>query len=98
VLWAIAQVPLAELEEALLALPVSMIPSLLEYIIHWFQNRLNLVIACRVLDLLLKVYHSQIICNTDLRIQLQTLKTVQTVQLKELKDTIGFNIAAMKAI
>lgn len=96
--WAISQVPLTELEESLLTVPTSMIPSLLSYVIQWFENRLNIVVACRVLELILKVYHSQIISNTNLRLQLQKLKELQTTQLKEYKDILGYNIALMRTI
>lgn len=96
VMWAIAKVPLAELEEALLTLPMTLIPSLLTYTIEWFKNRLDLVVAARVLNLLLKVHHNQIIANGALRVQLEALREIQTRQLAEIKHTIGFNIAAMK--
>lgn len=98
VMWAVNQVPLAELEEALLALPLSLVRNLLNFVIEWYKNRLNLVVACRVLNLLLKVHYNQIIANSALRVQLETLRQVQAVQLKELKDAVGYNIAAMKHI
>lgn len=98
VIWAVGQVPLAELEEALLTVPVALIPSLLTYAIEWFQSRLNLVLAARVLNLLLRAHYSQIMSTSALRVPLEKLRQVQALQLREFKDTLGYNLAAMRAL
>jgi U3 small nucleolar RNA-associated protein 12 len=98
VLWAFEKIPLADIEEALMSVPIPMVSSLLTYIIDWFQSRLDVVLASRVLTFLLKVHHNQIIADDSLRIQLETLRAVQIDQLRAFKDTVGFNVVALKAI
>lgn len=98
VLWAFEKIPLAEIEEALMSVPIPMVSSLLTYIIEWFQSRLDVVLASRVLTFLLKVHHNQIIADDSLRVQLETLRSIQMDQLRTFKDTVGYNIVALKAL
>lgn len=95
VLAAFEKIPLPDIEEALLCLPLNMLPSLLFYIQAWLDGRRNIVMAARILDMVLRLFHQSIIANPGLRVALEAIRTAERQTLQQLKDLIGYNAAAM---
>ncbi|CAG8442083.1 2687_t:CDS:10 [Ambispora gerdemannii] len=98
VLRTIEKVRSAELEESLLVLPFAKVISLLEYLDIWAKKEWNIALVCRILFHLLRVHHDQIVANRIMRPMLDSIRTHLRAALKRQKDTLGYNLAAMKYI
>lgn len=95
VLAAFERIPLPDIEEALLCLPINTLPSLLFYVQQWLAGGRNIVMTARVLDMVLCLFHQSIIANPGLRIMLEAVRDAERQALKQLKDLVGYNNAAM---
>ncbi|KAG8376622.1 hypothetical protein BUALT_Bualt09G0082600 [Buddleja alternifolia] len=95
VLRAVSSVRTNDLEQALLALPFSDSLRVLSYLKDWvaFPDKVELV--CRVATVLLQIHHNQLISTVSARPVLSLLKNILHPRVKECKDTLGFNLAAM---
>ena len=96
VLVALERIPLPEIEEALLCLPTNSLPSLLFYIKEWLTGRRNIVMSARVLDMVLRLFHRQIIANPGLRALLESIRDLERQTLVGLKDILGYNSVALQ--
>lgn len=95
VLRAISNVNTNDLEQTLLALPFSDALKLLNYLKDWIPNPDKVELVCRLATVLLQTHHSQLVCTPAARPLLTVLKDILYARVKECKDTIGFNLAAM---
>ncbi|CAA0830338.1 transducin family protein / WD-40 repeat family protein [Striga hermonthica] len=95
VLLAVSKVQTNDLEQALLALPFSDSLRVLSYLKDWiaFPDKVELV--CRVATVLLQIHHNQLTSTVSARPLLSLLKDILHARVKECKDTLGFNLAAM---
>ncbi|KAI3473973.1 hypothetical protein Pfo_028547 [Paulownia fortunei] len=95
VLRAVSSVHTNDLEQALLALPFSDSLRVLSYLKDWvaFPDKVELV--CRVATVLLQIHHNQLTSTVSARPVLSLLKDILHARVKECKDTLGFNLAAM---
>ncbi|KAK6140125.1 hypothetical protein DH2020_026123 [Rehmannia glutinosa] len=95
VLRAVSNVHTNDLEQALLALPFSDSLRVLSYLKDWiaFPDKVELV--CRVETVLLQIHHNQLTSTVSARPVLSLLKDILHPRVKECKDTLGFNLAAM---
>ncbi|KAL0309651.1 UNVERIFIED_CONTAM: WD repeat-containing protein 3 [Sesamum radiatum] len=95
VLRAVSSVHTNDLEQALLALPFSDSLRILSYLKDWvaFPDKIELV--CRVATVLLQIHHNQLTSTVSARPVLSLLKDILHARVKECKDTLGFNLAAM---
>ncbi|KAL0375010.1 UNVERIFIED_CONTAM: putative WD repeat-containing protein C3D6.12 [Sesamum radiatum] len=95
VLRAVSSVHTNDLEQALLALPFSDSLRILTYLKDWvaFPDKIELV--CRVATVLLQIHHNQLTSTVSARPILSLLKDILHARVKECKDTLGFNLAAM---
>ncbi|GAV85737.1 WD40 domain-containing protein/Utp12 domain-containing protein, partial [Cephalotus follicularis] len=95
VLHRLSTVNTNDLEQTLLALPFSDALKLLGYLKDWtlFPDKVELV--CRVTTVLLQTHYNQLVTTPAARPVLTILKDILYARVKECKDTLGFNLAAM---
>ncbi|KAI9189314.1 beta transducin [Blastocladiella emersonii ATCC 22665] len=96
VLRSLERVRSADLEAALLVIPFSYIPLLLELADLWAEREWNLAVTCRVLFFLLKVHHNQIVASRALRPRLVSLQHHVRAAVERQRDIIGCNMAAFR--
>ncbi|KAL8152005.1 hypothetical protein V2J09_021813 [Rumex salicifolius] len=77
------------------ALPFSDAVKLLSYLLLWTSNRDKVELICRVATVLLQTHYSQLISTPSAKPALTSLKDSLHARVKECKDTLGFNLAAM---
>jgi U3 small nucleolar RNA-associated protein 12 len=94
-LAAVEKIPMPDVEEALLCLPQSMLPSLLFYVNEWLSTRRSIVISARITDVVLRLFYEQIMAQPSLKALLESIQQLERKTLKSLKDIIGFNNAAI---
>jgi len=87
-----------DLEQALLALPFSDALKLMSYLKEWSMVPSKVELVCRVCLVLLQTHHNQLTTTPAARSVLTELKDILYSRVKECKDTIGFNLAAMDHI
>ncbi|XP_058083541.1 uncharacterized protein LOC131231393 isoform X2 [Magnolia sinica] len=95
VLRAISNVHTNDLEQTLLSLPFSDALKLMSYLKDWTSNPDKVELVCRVATVLLQTHHNQLITTPAARSVLTILKDILYKKVKECKDILGFNLAAM---
>ncbi|XP_062117383.1 uncharacterized protein LOC133831195 [Humulus lupulus] len=95
ILRAISKVQTSDLEQTLLALPFSDALQLLTYLKEWTSNSDKVELVCRIATVLLQTHYNQLITTPAARPVLTVLKELLYARIKECKDTLGFNLAAM---
>ncbi|XP_030493380.2 uncharacterized protein LOC115709420 [Cannabis sativa] len=95
ILRAISKVQTSDLEQTLLALPFSDALQLLTYLKQWTSNSDKVELVCRISTVLLQTHYNQLITTPAARPILTVLKELLYARIKECKDTLGFNLAAM---
>uniref|UniRef100_A0A7N0ZT30 Small-subunit processome Utp12 domain-containing protein n=1 Tax=Kalanchoe fedtschenkoi TaxID=63787 RepID=A0A7N0ZT30_KALFE len=80
---------------SLQALPFSDALKLMSYLKDWTDNPDTIETVSRIAMILIQTHHSQLITTQAARPLLSVLKEVLSLRVKECKDTIGFNLAAM---
>ncbi|GAA6013590.1 hypothetical protein JCM10207_004784 [Rhodosporidiobolus poonsookiae] len=98
VLKVVRKVPAAQLQDALLVLPFGKVMQLIEHIDVWAHRGWQLALTSRVLFFLLRTHHSQIVATRALRPTMVALKGHLREALKKQKNTLGYNLAALKYI
>ncbi|THG23038.1 hypothetical protein TEA_000560 [Camellia sinensis var. sinensis] len=98
ILRALSNVHTNDMEQTLLALPFSDALKLLSYLKDWAFIPDKVELVCRVTTVLLQLHHNQLTTTVAARPVLTVLKDVLQARVKECKDTIGFNLAAMDHI
>ncbi|KAG4303529.1 hypothetical protein PCK1_000047 [Pneumocystis canis] len=92
------RVHLSHLEDALLVLPFKNVIDMLIFIDFWAKKGWNIQLICRILFILLKVHHHQIVANKSMRSILDSIRSKLREELQSQKDMIGYNLAALKYI
>ncbi|KAJ8754057.1 hypothetical protein K2173_001955 [Erythroxylum novogranatense] len=95
VLRALSNIHTNDLEQTLLALPFSDALKLIAYLKDWTTNPDKVELVCRVATVLLQTHYHQLITTPAARPVLTVLKDILYARVKECKDTLGFNLAAM---
>ncbi|CDP15296.1 unnamed protein product [Coffea canephora] len=95
VLRALSNVHTNDLEQTLMALPFSDALKLLSYLKDWASIPDKIELVCRVATVLLQLHHYQLISTVAARPILTHLKDILHARVRECKDTLGFNLAAM---
>ncbi|XP_057548900.1 uncharacterized protein LOC130827253 [Amaranthus tricolor] len=95
VLRSISKVQPNDLEQTLLALPFSDALKLLSFLKNWTTDSERVELICRVAIVLLQTNYHQLISTPSARPVLTNLKDVLHGRVKDCKDTLGFNLAAM---
>ncbi|KAL5981824.1 Dip2/Utp12 protein [Asimina triloba] len=95
VLRALSNVHTNDLEQTLLSLPFADALKLMSYLKDWIPNPDKVELVCRVAVVLLQTHHNQLIATPAARTVLSLLKDILYKKVKECKDILGFNLAAM---
>lgn len=98
VLRALSNVKTNDLEQTLLALPFSDSLKLMSYLKDWALNPDKVELVCRVATVLLQIHHHELTTTLAARPILTVTRDAVFPRVKECKDTIGFNLAAMDHI
>ncbi|KAM1853553.1 hypothetical protein ACFX15_008971 [Malus domestica] len=97
VLRALSNVQTNDLEQTLLALSFSDALKLLSFLKDWTSNPDKIELVCRVCTFLVQIHYNQLLSTLAARLVLSELEEIYP-RVKECKDTIGYNIAAMEHI
>mmetsp|Transcript_58207 Transcript_58207/g.65159 ORF Transcript_58207/g.65159 Transcript_58207/m.65159 type:complete len:1087 (+) Transcript_58207:147-3407(+) len=98
VLWVLKSVKQAELEQSLLVLPLGHVERVLYYLILLLRSGRGIEICARVSVFLVKTHQNQIMSSRSTIIPLRELRRLLRERLSESRDTIGFNLAALRAV
>ncbi|GAA5952168.1 hypothetical protein JCM3765_005213 [Sporobolomyces pararoseus] len=98
VLKVVRSIPAASLQDALLVLPFGKVIQLIEHLDYWAQREWSLPLTSRVLFFLLRTHHSQIVATRILRPTMVQLRAHLRSALKRQKNTLGYNLAALKYV
>ncbi|GAA5885783.1 hypothetical protein JCM16303_006062 [Sporobolomyces ruberrimus] len=96
VLKVVRAIPAAGLQDALLVLPFGKVIQLIEHLDYWAQREWSLPLTSRILFFLLRTHHSQIVATRILRPTMVQLRAHLRAALKRQKNTLGYNLAALK--
>jgi U3 small nucleolar RNA-associated protein 12 len=96
VLRSVSQVRGSELEQAILLLPFTDALRLLGYLAPWLRRGSQVELLCRVATLLLRVHMQQLMATPAARPVLTELQGLLRSQVQGLKDSMGFNLAAIE--
>lgn len=96
---ALGRVKSSELEETLLVLPLDVVVSLLEVIETLLTKGLCCEMVCRTFFFLVEIHFGPLSSSASPMHTKQLLKNIRDLadkRLTELKDTVGFNLAALR--
>ncbi|KIK30585.1 hypothetical protein PISMIDRAFT_639068 [Pisolithus microcarpus 441] len=96
VLRVVEKVPSTALHDALLVLPFTKVISLMHYLSMWARMGWNVTLVARIVFFLLRVHHHQIVANKLMRTSLIPMRSHLRGALRQEKDTIGYNLAALQ--
>ena len=96
VLRTLSQIPAIESEMALLSLPFTHIKSLFKYIETWMKGNMNIGLSSRILSCLIRLYFTQIVADSRLRVSLEEIRRIQKEKLTEFRNLLGLNAKMMK--
>lgn len=105
VLATLAALPSADLEPAILVLPLDLVASLLGYLASALGSRDNdafehagfdLELCARVANFAVKLHHRAVIAHTPLRDTLDTLRHLLRTKLNAERELLGRNLAAIR--
>ncbi|KAI9021171.1 WD40-repeat-containing domain protein [Hyaloraphidium curvatum] len=88
----------AELEDALLVLPFARVTMLLAVLCVWVERGWNVPLTSRILLILLRTHHNQLVATRLLRPTLGKIQRWMRQNLEKQKSMLGFNLAALKFI
>ncbi|XP_042505064.1 WD repeat-containing protein 3 [Macadamia integrifolia] len=95
VLHSLSRVHTNDLEQTLLSIPFSDALKLMSYLKDWAAIPDKVELVSRVATVLLQIHHNQLVSTPASRPVLTVLKDILYTRIKECKDTLGFNLAAM---
>ncbi|THH33593.1 hypothetical protein EUX98_g555 [Antrodiella citrinella] len=98
VLMVIERVSSTALYDALLVLPFGKVVSLMRFLSYWAERSWNLILTSRIIFFLLKTHHHQIVANRVMRSALIPLRKHLRDSLRAQKDTLSYNLAALRYI
>ncbi|KAL7485989.1 hypothetical protein ACHAW6_012495, partial [Cyclotella cf. meneghiniana] len=98
VLWVLRSVKSVDLEPSLLVLPLSHVERLMHYLILLLRAGKGIELCAKISVFLVKSHQAQIVSNRTMMTPLRELQTLVRLRTTEIRDTIGFNIAAMRSI
>lgn len=95
VLSTIRKVPTAALNDALLVIPFTTLPTLFTFLSLFIQRRMQPEVAWRVFYFLLQTHNAQIVASKQLKEVLGGILEAYGQWAKEEKGVLGFNMAAL---
>ncbi|KAF2858790.1 WD40 repeat-like protein [Piedraia hortae CBS 480.64] len=98
VLDTLRKVPTSALQDALLVIPFSSLPTLFTFLTMFLQNRMLPELSWRVAYFMLQTHMRQIVASTQLRPQLEQVLRAYTAWQAEQKKMMGFNLAGLEML
>ena len=98
VLSVFERIPASHLQDALLVLSFSQLPTIFTFLSLWAEEGRNVPLTCRVLLFLLKVHQRQIVSSRFLRVDLEALKEKLRCTLEKKRRELGFNAAGLRVL
>ncbi|CAN0926194.1 WD repeat-containing protein 3 [Linum grandiflorum] len=95
ILDSLSRVHANDLEQTMLALPFTDALKILTYLKDWTSIPDKVELVCRIATVLLQINFNQLVSTPASRPVLTVLKDELHLRVKECKDTLGFNLAAM---
>lgn len=95
VLNTISKIPPAQLHDALLILPFSILPALFTFLGIWIKLQWNTALVCRVLFFMLKTHQRQVVSSKGLKVQLENIQSDLKRSLNGMKNALGMNYVAL---
>ncbi|KAJ3330218.1 hypothetical protein HDU93_000498, partial [Gonapodya sp. JEL0774] len=86
----------ADLEEALLVMPMSKLPLLVDVLSCWVAKSWNSPLCSRILSYYANTHFNQVTAMSSLRLPLEKIKNQLRTNLEVQKTIIGFNLAAIR--
>ncbi|CAL5229844.1 g13253 [Coccomyxa viridis] len=91
----LASVRASDLEQAFLILPFSDALRLLSYFCTWLERGAEVELVSRAATLLVRLHHAQLVATVAARAPLLELRRQLRRRTQQLKDRMGFNLAAL---
>ena len=98
VLNVIEKIQAAALQDALLVLTLEKVTALFTFISIWADRQWNMPLTCKVLFFMLKIHHRQIVSSKTMRPMLDDIRVKLRSSLKQQKDQMGLNLAALRIV
>ncbi len=98
ILWVLRSVKSAEIEQSLLVLPLNHMERLIYYLIVLLRNGQGVELCSRAAIFLVKTHQSQLVGHEKMAVPLSELRRLLKLRLTEARDTIGYNMAAIRII
>jgi U3 small nucleolar RNA-associated protein 12 len=97
-LWVLRSVKSSELEQSLLVLPLHHMERLIFYLIVLLREGLGIELCSRAAVFLVKTHQNQLVGYSKLSTPLRELRRLLRQRLSEARDSIGYNLAAIRLI
>lgn len=97
VLKVFQRIPSASLQDALLVLSFSQLPSLLIFLALWASEGRNLSLTCRILLFMLGSHQRQLVSSRLMRSHLENVQCNLRESLREQKTEIEFNLVGLRS-
>ena len=98
VLWILRSVKSADLEQSLLVLPLGHVGRLMHYLIQLLRRGNGVEVCARVAVFLVRAHQAQIVSNRTMTAPLRELRGLVRDRTTDVRDTVGFNMAALRMI
>ena len=98
VLWILRSVKPVDLEQSLLVLPLNHVERLMHYLILNLQRHKGVELCAKISVFLIKTHQAQIVANRSMMAPLRELQTLVRTRTTDVRDTIGFNLAAIRMV
>jgi U3 small nucleolar RNA-associated protein 12 len=98
VLWVLRSVKSVDLEQSLLVLPLKHVERLMHYLILLLRAGKGVELCAKISVFLIKAHQAQIQAHQTMMTPLRELQTLVRMRTTEIRDTVGFNLAAMRII
>jgi U3 small nucleolar RNA-associated protein 12 len=98
VLWILRSVKSVDLEASLLVLSLNHVERLMHYLILLLRAGKGIELCAKIAVFLVKAHQAQIVSNRTMMAPLRELQFLVRARTTEIRDTVGFNMAALKSI
>ena len=94
----IGRIKSSELEEALLVLPLDNVIGLIQVMEELLVRDLRSEVVCRTFFFLIEIHFGALTASSQSKELIRRVKELVQLRLGELKDTVGFNLAALRFV
>ena len=92
------KIPAASLQDALLVLSFTQLPTLFTFLAIWAKEGRNIPLTCQVLLFMLKVHQRQIVSSRMMKNELEEVRINLRRTLEQRRKEIGFNLAGLRIL